>query len=414
MTETKKGENRWLIVFGSVIIGLLSGLIYTWSIFVKPLSAEYGWSVDQAALVGNTMTALYCIGIAIGGLLLPKLGAKKTSLYGSIMFGVGTLVSGFVKVPVVMFVTYSIVAGLGVGFLYAVGMFVASAWFPEKRGFIMSLYLTAFGLALTFFTAPINMLLQKYGVQAAFVILGIIYLVVLSLVSIFLMKTPSEEWLMQHKVEIKSDDKSETMESVTVAEGLKTPQFWLFFAAYFLLIFPYAFISSYSVVYLEDQVGLLSEQAVAIVSTMGIGAAAGRIMGGVLVDRIGCKKTYATFCTCSSLGCILMLTTGSYASMTIAFIFLAAGFGGRVPVYGVHPIQQFGPKYSSSLYGFGVPGTSISMILAPLVTAAIRNRTGSFNGAAVVAIVIAIVGMCCICVFTPRVTPFMKKNGITE
>lgn len=133
MTQSKV-MNRWLVVAGAMVIGLLSGLVYAWSIFVQPICQQYGWGTDQVAMMGNVMMATFCLGASIGGNILPKLGSTKTSFIGAMLFGLGILVSAFVTVPGIMYVTWGVCGGIGVGILYNVGMFVTSAWFPDKRG----------------------------------------------------------------------------------------------------------------------------------------------------------------------------------------------------------------------------------------------------------------------------------------
>ena len=95
---------------------------------------------------------------------------------------------------------------------------------------------------------------------------------------------------------VKDGKKEDELESVTVKEGVRTPAFWLYFTAFFMLVIPYSFISSYTTVFAVDYRGLAPEQAVRIVSLMGIGAAVGRFLGGVILDKLHCKTTYAIFC----------------------------------------------------------------------------------------------------------------------
>lgn len=412
--EQSKVINRWLVVLGSLVIGLLSGLVYSWSLFVKPICAEYGWGTDQVALMGNVMMALFCGGATVGGNMLPKLGSKKTSVIGSLLFGGGVLVSAFVRNPIIMYITYGVCAGLGVGILYAIGMYVASAWFPDKRGVIMGLFLALFGLSLTVFSKPISNMLTNMGVQTTMTIMGIVFIVVLGGISLTVMKMPPEGWYPEGYVPpVKDGKKEDELESVTVKEGVRTPAFWLYFTAFFMLVIPYSFISSYTTVFAVDYRGLAPEQAVRIVSLMGIGAAVGRFLGGVILDKLHCKTTYAIFCLFSVAAGILLLTSHSFAGVAIAFVLVSAGYGGRTPMYGVHPIEQFGPKNASALYGWAVISTVASSLIGPAITAATRSSTGSFTTSIIVSIVAALIGMCCI-IFTPKITPFMKKNGLSS
>lgn len=413
MEQNKKVINRWLVVLGSLVIGLLSGLVYSWSLFVKPICAEYGWGTDQVALMGNVMMALFCGGATVGGNMLPKLGAKKTSVIGSLLFGGGVLVSAFIRNPIVMYITYGFCAGLGVGILYAIGMYVASAWFPDKRGVIMGLFLALFGLSLTVFSKPISSMLTGIGVQTTMTIMGVVFIVVLGGISLTVMKMPPEGWYPEGYVPpVKGGKSEDELESLTVKEGVRTPAFWLYFTAFFMLIIPYSFISSYTTVF-ADYRGLSADDAVRIVSYMGIGAAVGRFLGGVILDKLHCKATYAIFCLFSVAAGVLLLTSHSFVGIALAFVLVSAGYGGRTPMYGVHPIEQFGPKNASALYGWAVISTVASSLIGPAITAATRSSTGSFNIAIIVSMVVALIGMCCI-IFTPKITPFMKKNGLDK
>lgn len=412
--KNEKIINRWYVVAGSLVIGLLAGLVYSWSIFVKPVCAAYGWGTDQVAMMGNVMMAFFCLGASVGGNMLPKLGSVKTSLIGSLMFGLGILVSAFVRVPFIMYITWGICAGLGVGILYAIGMYVASAWFPDKRGMIMGIFLALFGLSLTILSKPISSMLSVMGVQTTMMILGAVFTVVLGGISVTVMKTPPANWHPEGYIAPENGGKKEDeLVSCTIAESLKTPAFWLYFLAFFFLVIPYSFISSYTVVFATEYRGLTADQGVTIVSMMGIGAAVGRFLGGAILDKLGCKLTYAIFCLCSVAAGILLLTSHSFVGLILAFVLVSAGYGGRTPMYGVHPIEQFGPENASALYGWAVLSTVASSLLGPVITASTRAATGSFTVTIVISMAAALIGMCCI-LFTPKLTPFMRKNGLNK
>lgn len=404
--------NRWFVVAGSMIIGLLSGLLYAWSVFVQPICEQYGWGTDQVAMMGNVMLATFCLGASVGGNMLPKLGSTKTSVIGALLFGLGILVSSFVTNSAVMCITWGVCAGFGVGILYNCGMFVTSAWFPDKRGLIMGIFLALFGLSLTVFSKPLSFMLNTMGVKQTMFMMGIAFTVILGLIAFFLMKMPPKGWKPDgYQASASANKAGNDMESCSVGEAVRTPAFWLYTAAFFFLIIPYGFISSYTVVFATEYKGLEAAQAIAIVSAMGIGAAIGRFLGGVVLDKLGCKGTYAVFCLCSVVAGILLLTSNSYMGLLIAFFLVSAGYGGRTPMYGVFPIEQFGPKNASAIYGWAVLSTVASSLLAPAITATTRNSTGSYSVAIIISIVVAIIGMCCI-LFAPKVTPYMKKNKL--
>lgn len=410
-----KTVNRGAVVVGAFIIALFAGLLYTWSLFVKPICEQYGWATDQVAMMGNVMLAAFCGGAAVGGNLLPKLGARNASLTGGLMFGLGVLVSSFVASPVLMYITWGLIGGLGCGILYTVGMYVASAWFPDRRGVIMGLFLAIFGLSVTIFSKGLSSMLTNMGVKTTMLIEGIVLTVVIALIALTVMKMPPAGWAPNGKIAEKKTDAApkKPLVSLTVKEAVRTKEFWLFAIAFCIMVIPYAFISSYVAVFATDVKGFTPEQAITIVSMIGIGTAAGRFLGGVVADWLGNKVSYAIFCMCSVAGGLLLLLGNGIGAISVAFILLAGGYGGRTPVYGVFPVTNFGPENASALFGYGCIGTVISSIVAPLITVATRNATGSYNAAIIIIMCISVVGMLCICL-CPKITPVMKKNGLDK
>lgn len=398
----KKVINRWLVVAGSMIIGLFGGLVYAWSIFVKPVCETYGWNVGQVAMMGAVMMACFAVGNSLGGIILPKIGSTMTGVIGSFLFGMGILLSAFVRNPVLMYLTWGVMGGYGIGNLYSIGMFVASQWFPDKRGMIMGLFLALFGLSLTVFTKPISVMLSIYGVQSTMVIMGITFLVILLPTSLFLMKTPPDGWKPRQLS--KENSYKEEMISCTVEEASKTFAFKLFAAVFFFMAIPYTFINSYASVFCVDYKGLTTNQSVVIISMMGVGACLGRILSGIMLDKIGCRKTFYICSAASFAACVLMLRSDSYLGLLLAFFLCSYGYGGRTPIYGVWPVEQWGSEYATVIYGICSTAMIVSMLFGPMITSIAGYTVGCIVG-----ILSVIFGTLCIWI-TPKVSAVVEKN----
>lgn len=406
--QTNPGKRIVIVIF-ACLIGLMAGLIYTWSIWVRPICEEYGWGTDLVALMGNVMLITFVFGVTLGGQMLPKLGARTSCLIGTIAFGGFFLLSAFVTNPILMYVTYGGVAGLGVGILYVVCQFAASAWFPDHRGLVMGIFLAVFGLSVTICSAPIHGILNSVGVRGTMLIVGGVITAVCLIGSLF-MQTPPPGWTPAGMKKTENVQAAAEVKSLTVGEAVKTKDFWFIFIAYMLLVWPYAFISSYITVFVTEQKMLSAAAAVTCVSATGIGSAAGRFLGGAMVDRLGCKRTYLIMCLCSVVACLLLPAASSLGALVALFILLCIGYGGRTPVYGVIFGKQFGPKYASGIYGWGTLGTAITLFIAPMVTAALRTSSGgSFTSTCIIAAIVAAIG-CASMLLVPKLNPIQRKE----
>lgn len=397
---------RWLVFAGGLIISLAIGLLYLWSIYVKPICAQYGWNTDQVAIMGNVMVATLCLGAFIGGQLLPRIGPKACGIIGAVMFGGFMFISSFVTSPSLMYITYGVIVGTGVGLLYNAIMYTLGFWFPDKRGFVMGCFLGVFGLSTTIWSAPINSMLNGIGVKATMMILGIVFFAIIFLISVFILRKPPEGWMPEGYMP-PADKGSANTKALTVKQGLKTKEFWMITAAQVLLCIPYNFISSYVAVYSADVKLISADAIVTIVAAMGIGSFSGRLIGGILADKIGNKGSYIIGCLASIIGCAVLMPASGAGLVGVMFFLLAFGYGARTPVYGTLAVDNFGVKNSSALAGVTSLFSVITCLLSGIMTAAIKNSTGSYNGSFYIAIAAAVIG--CLCVLLlPKIKPVDK------
>lgn len=400
MSQTKSAR-RWLVVAGSMVIGLFGGLIYAWSIFVKPVCAAYGWETNQVVLMGNVMMACFSGGTFLGGLVWPRYGVTRTGVLGAVLFSGAVICAAYAPSPLAMYLSWGVAGGFGIGMLYSVGMYAGSAWFPEKRGTVMSLFLMCFGLAPTVLAKPISVLLTALGVRRTMLYLGAFLFVVLGGISLFLMRLPPD-----HRQDPAGEKTPAALTPCSLREAVRTGTFWLFAGGIFCLTIPYAFINSYATVYAIDYRGLSADQAVLIVSASGLGAAGGRLLGGVAADRWGCRVSVTLACLSSAAACGLLLACRGFWGVLMGFVLVSVGFGLRAPVYGLWPVGRFGAETAGSVYGAASLAAIPSSLLAPMLTAAT-----SYSVSTVCALAAAGLGLAAFWV-TPRYTPLMRKNGI--
>src|ERR671939_1526839 len=138
--------NRWLIVAAGVVMQVALGSVYTWSVFRIPLSNTYGTSVSA---VNTTFSiALLALGFTafFGGLWMNKSGPRIVALSAGVLYGAGIFLASFAAPSVwILYLTYGLMAGIGIGLGYIVPVATLIKWFPDKRGFITGIAVAGFG-----------------------------------------------------------------------------------------------------------------------------------------------------------------------------------------------------------------------------------------------------------------------------
>src|SRR5918912_3348387 len=180
-TETDPGldRSRWLIALAAIVMQLALGAVYAWSVFVKPRKDLNQWSTTEVSLTFTLAIFFLGIGSTIGGFLLDRVGPRLMGTVAGITYGIGVIGASFgTRNLFLLYLTYGIIGGLGLGLGYIVPVATLVKWFPDRRGLITGLAVGGFG-AGALVTAPIaTQLIKGAGVATTFLVLGIVYLIV--------------------------------------------------------------------------------------------------------------------------------------------------------------------------------------------------------------------------------------------
>jgi OFA family oxalate/formate antiporter-like MFS transporter len=368
------GENKQglkVLITGS-ILQLFLGIIYVWSVFVKPVSDFYRWSVDEVKLTSSFMLCFFVIGIFAGGKLQTKIGVKLTVLIGGLMVAVGMLATALIpaggSAPVfLIYLFYGIIGGFGVGAGYNANISTAQKWFPQNRGFATGISVCAFGVSTVIFAPLVTMLNQKFSVNTTFLILAAGFAAAVLLLFSFA-KTPDQVPNAAPPV-LKG-------KQYTTLEMIKTPRFYLialslmFGTSVFFIILP-------SLKDLAADRGLTSF-ATGIVMFTGIANALGRLGAPLMSDKIGREMADVIILAVTALGAFgLCFANGILLIAIIALV--AFCYGGYSGLYPVLTSENFGIKNVGSNYGAVMVGFMLSALLFPIIINKIADQTSKFS-----------------------------------
>ena len=183
--------NRWIIAAAGVVLQVALGAVYAWSVFRTPLVRGFGWSISEVTLTFTI--AILTLGFAAfaGGLWMRAKGPRVVGMTGGVLYGLGVFLASFANHGLwVLYVTYGLIGGAGIGLAYIVPIATLVKWFPDRRGFITGVAVAGFG-AGALVTAPIaTRLIARTDVLHTFAILGIANLILVVGASIFMVNPP--------------------------------------------------------------------------------------------------------------------------------------------------------------------------------------------------------------------------------
>jgi OFA family oxalate/formate antiporter-like MFS transporter len=183
--------NRTIIALAGVLLQMALGAVYAWSVFRIPLNRTYGWNVSQVTVAFELAILVLGFAAFAGGLWMRSTGPRPIALVAALLYGVGTALAGISHSLTMLYLTYGVIAGAGLGLGYIVPVATLVRWFPDKRGMITGIAVAGFG-AGALITAPIvQRLIAAVGLSHTFVILGIAYFAIIMFAATVMKNPPS-------------------------------------------------------------------------------------------------------------------------------------------------------------------------------------------------------------------------------
>lgn len=323
MSDTnEKISIRWAYMVVGVIAMLFAGVLYAWSILKSPLADEFGWGQSELALNFTLAMTFFCAGGLLGSKLSKKVGHRITLLVSGILSVLGFILTALLRDEsvVMLYITYGVLAGLGIGIAYNVVVSTVSAWFPDKKGLCSGCLMMGFGAsALVLGNAADTMFKSTLGWRTTYIILGILIFVVITLSGLIIKKPDSAVKLPTPKAA--KDNKAEAFEQkdYTSVQILRRASFWMAFLCISFL----AAVGSSVISFAKDlalSVGAPESLAVSLVGVLSVCNGLGRIITGAVFDAIGRRKTMISANILTICAALVALIAVSYDSLVLCIV----------------------------------------------------------------------------------------------
>lgn len=376
----EKASNRWLIAAGGVLMQLALGAVYAWSVFREPLAKEFGASVS-AVNAAFTLT-IVCLGISayFGGRLMERIGPRKVAFASAGLYGAGIILSSFTSESIVLlYVTYGLIAGIGLGLGYIVPIATLIKWFPDRRGLITGVAVAGFGAGAVV-TAPVaKSLITSAGLFQTFAILGVAY-VIMVLVGALVLKNPPEGWRPEGWEPPPAEetvDKSGA--NYDFAGALKTWQWYGLWGLLFLNSTAGIAIISEADPMAQDIAGVSVGQAAAVVSIIAVFNGLGRFVWASFSDVVGRKWVFLTMFALQVALFALLPSASSFIFFTVVASAILLCYGGGFGTMPAFAADYFGSRNVGRIYGFMLTAWSAAGVAGPVLVSQLRDSTGGYE-----------------------------------
>ena len=388
-------NKRWFYLASGMFTMLFSGVLYAWSILKIPFKGEFGWSDSVLAFNFTLTMCFFCLGAFFGSLICKKAGVTITLVLSGLLVGVGFVSTGLLSagMPYLLYLTYAVLAGTGIGISYNVVVSTVNSWFPDKKGLSSGCLMMGFGVSTLLLGNIISALFENESVgwSKAYIFLGVTVAAVLILAGI-IFKKPSADMKFPEPKSKKSTKKEDfETRDFSTKEMLKSFTFWRAFVFMALITAVGNSVISFArdLVISVDATPALATTLVGVLSVFnGIG----RILTGAVYDALGRKTTMlaSNILTIFAAGLTLVAVQISSLPLCIAALCLTGlSYGSCPTMTSAFTASFYGTKYFPTNYSL----TNFNLIVASFIATfsnSLLISTGSYTAPFVMLLALAV------------------------
>ena len=363
MTPARYG---WVVVaaaFTLMFVGFAAA--YSFAAFFSAFQAEFGASRGHVALVFSVAAFLWFLLGAPGGVAADRFGPRRVALLGVASLVAALWLASEARSVGVLYATYSIGIGLGVGLVYVPSIGAVQPWFGANRAFASGLAVAGIGAGNIAGPLLAAWWIGLFGWRGAYLALAVFVLVLGGAAALAIRQQPGIA-------------AAGPAHGVPLRLAMRTPAFWFIYASLVLscvgLFVPMVHLGPYA-----QDAGYTEAQGVTLVSLIGLGSLVGRFTVGGIADRLGRMPSLAAMYV--GLGLMLLLWWSTTAWWLLALFALVFGicYGAYVALVPTIVMDLYGARSVSGIIGTLYTGAGIGTLIGPWLAGAAFDALGSYD-----------------------------------
>lgn len=370
-TAPFSSRTRWLTLAGTVVMQFALGSVYTWSLFNGKLSAKLDEPISQVAFSFGLLSLGLAIASSVAGKLQERFGVRNVAIGAGILMAIGFYLTAHASNIYLLWLSAGVLVGLADGAGYLMSLSNCVKWFPERKGVISACAIGAYGLGSLGFKFICGYLLSVTSLENTFIIWGAMAMTMIIIGALMMTDAPAQQ---------PTQNALGTTRDYTLAESMRLPQYWML-----ALMFLTACMSGLYIIGVAKDIGeslvhLTSQTAANAVTVIAIANLSGRLVLGVLSDKMARIRVISLAQMVSLAGMSLLLFTQmNETSFYLSVACVAFSFGGTITVYPSLVSDFFGLNNLTKNYGVIYLGFGIGSVLGSLIASLFGGFTVIFS-----------------------------------
>jgi MFS transporter, OFA family, oxalate/formate antiporter len=372
------GPPRWPALVGGGLLNVALGTYYAWSVFVPALEKEFGWTRTQTSAVATIDMVMLASSFLVAGMLQNKIGPRAVATIGGLLYSSGLFLASYTQSLTMLYLTWGLMVGIGLGFGYLAPITVGSKWFPNHRGLVNGLAIGIFAAGSGLFGPIAGRLVDSIGWRSTFQVLAGLFFV-FTMVGAYLLKDPPEGYEPPVSGSTGVNRAKTHHLDVPTSEVLRTPGFYLLWFAYALGTTAGTMVISQLVPFARAS-GFSAQNAAFAITIGAIGSASGRFLSGWMSDHFGRLFTLRGMIIVSMLATPSLYIFREQALLFYVLLFFVYYcYGTQLSVYTALAGDFYGTRYLATNYGVLLLAWGFAGVLGPLIGSRVFVSTGTYQ-----------------------------------
>jgi MFS family permease len=366
---------RWVIVAAGGLMGCVAiGAMFSLPVFLLPISRDTGWSVTG---ISSAMTigflAMAMASMAWGG-LSDRIGPRLVVICGSVLLAVSLVLASLMTSLVAFQLIFGLAVGSAAAAIFAPMMACVTGWFDTHRSLAVSLVSAGMGMAPMTMSPLAAWLIAAHDWRTSLQIIAAIVAALMIPAALLVRRPPA----LDAQAAAPPDAEAAPHSGMSLSQALRSPQFVTLLLTNFFCCATHSGPIFHTVSYAVT-CGIPMMAAVSIYSMEGLAGMGGRIVFGILGDRLGARRVLVSGLLLQAFGALGYAFVRHLAGFYAVAVFFGFIYAGVMPLYPVLARENFPLRMMGTVVGGTAMAGSLGMAIGPLAGGLIYDGFGSYT-----------------------------------
>ena len=365
---------RWVIVAAGGLLGCMAiGSAFSLPVLLLPISRDTGWSVAGVSTAMTLSFLAMAVASMAWGALSDRIGPRLVVIIGSVLLVASLALASRAPSLIAFQTIFGLLVGVATAAMFAPMMACVTGWFDTHRSLAVSLVSAGMGMAPIVMSPFVAWLVTRYDWRTSLLIVAAVAGVVMIPASLLIRRPPALE--TGHAAMTAGQAPQAGM---SVWQALRSPPFIILVLTNFFCCATHSGPIFHTVSY-AITCGIPMVAAVTIYSVEGLAGMGGRIVFGILGDRLGAKRVLVGGLLIQAFGALgygFAHQLGEFYAAATLFGFVYAGV---MPLYAVLARENFPLQMMGTVIGGTAMAGSLGMAIGPLAGGMIYDALGSYS-----------------------------------